>query len=404
MKLKLSFLLLSLLAVLYAQSQNFTNYTVSSCGIPSDYVTGVAVDSQNNKWFSTQEGVAKFDGSNWTVFTTADGLITNYSNCITVDSSDNIWVGSDEGVSRYDGTAWSTYTTASGLVNDMINYIGPAPNGDIWVGTSNGLSRFSGGTWTSYTTSNGLPFNMVSYVKSDENNNLWIGTWMGGLAKYNDTSFTTFTTANGLLDNNIIAIGIDKVGNKWIGTYFGISVLDLQDNLSINYTDSTSGIYNNYIQDFVFDSANRGYIGIYADYLMDGALTQYINGTFTNYSVNQGLVSPIVKRLAIDKNNHIWVATGSGVSEFYNASNGIGDEANAMPCKVFPNPVNDILNIISPEFPAQVRIMDATGRVLIETTLNQKELQLDMKNLAPGLYSVLINRDNKQSAVRFIKK
>jgi len=56
-------------------AQVFTNYSTIN-GLPDNYVNGVAVDANNNKWFGTQAGVGKFDNTNWTIYTTAQGLLT----------------------------------------------------------------------------------------------------------------------------------------------------------------------------------------------------------------------------------------------------------------------------------------------------------------------------------------
>jgi hypothetical protein len=55
-----------------------THYFTGNSTLQSDYVVGgVAVDTNNNKWFGTDQGVAKFDGATWTAFTIADGLPSN---------------------------------------------------------------------------------------------------------------------------------------------------------------------------------------------------------------------------------------------------------------------------------------------------------------------------------------
>ena len=32
---------------------------------------------EGNKWFGTDGGVSKFDGANWTTYTTSNGLVNN---------------------------------------------------------------------------------------------------------------------------------------------------------------------------------------------------------------------------------------------------------------------------------------------------------------------------------------
>ena len=94
-------------------AQEFTNYDISNSGLPDNYINGgVAIDQDNNKWFGTGAGVAKFDDVTWTVYTTNEGIIDDYITCIAVDANNNIWIGTDLGASKFDGTSWTSYTSA----------------------------------------------------------------------------------------------------------------------------------------------------------------------------------------------------------------------------------------------------------------------------------------------------
>ena len=80
----------------------------------------------------------------FTNYTTLEGLSHNNVTCLAADASDNIWFGTQEGVSFFDGTNWTVYTTAknAGLVHNTISAISVVSNGDIWVGTDYGASKF----------------------------------------------------------------------------------------------------------------------------------------------------------------------------------------------------------------------------------------------------------------------
>ena len=43
-------------------------YNTSNSGLPDGMVTSLAIDKNGNKWIGTGEGLAKFDGVNWTVY------------------------------------------------------------------------------------------------------------------------------------------------------------------------------------------------------------------------------------------------------------------------------------------------------------------------------------------------
>src|SRR5208283_3157561 len=94
--------LLMIFTINIAYSQHFTNYT------NTDIFQAIAIDSAGNKWFGTNGGVLKFDGSKWTKYTTADGLIQNQVTAVMIDKKGVLWCGTSGGISKFDGTKWTT--------------------------------------------------------------------------------------------------------------------------------------------------------------------------------------------------------------------------------------------------------------------------------------------------------
>jgi len=91
-----------------------------------------------------------------------------------------------EGLAKFDGTGWTVYNESnSGLPDNYIRALA-IDGSNIWIGTYyGGLAEVDGTNWTVYNTSNSdLPDNWVFGLAIDGNNNIWIGTWLGGLAVY----------------------------------------------------------------------------------------------------------------------------------------------------------------------------------------------------------------------------
>jgi ligand-binding sensor domain-containing protein len=74
---------------------NWTVYNTSSSGLPYNNVNAIVVDEQGNKWIGTSiGGLAKFDGVNWTVYNTSNsGLPSNFVYTIAIDGQGNKWIG-----------------------------------------------------------------------------------------------------------------------------------------------------------------------------------------------------------------------------------------------------------------------------------------------------------------------
>ncbi len=58
---------------------------------------------------------------------------------------------------------------------------------------------------------------------------------------------------------------------------------------------------------------------------------------------------------------------------------------------VFPNPANEIINIISPSVPlTQYQFLDITGKVLLQNTINTIQLSIPIQQLISGYYLLVL--------------
>ncbi len=115
-------------------------------------------------WVSTYFGASRYDGRNWHNFLNKDsGLPSNFTSQVKGVDGDRAWFSTDKGLAYFDGTNWAVYRPAMDthkpemLVRDAnghVNPIGvttaPAHNyilgvdfqgDDIWVATAEGLSH-----------------------------------------------------------------------------------------------------------------------------------------------------------------------------------------------------------------------------------------------------------------------
>jgi len=114
-------------------------------GLPTynpNYTFSILSARDGTIWAGTWGGgVGRFDGKQWTNFTTRDGLSGNIVYSIAQDADGVIWFGTNNGVTRYDGKNWRSFTRKDGLLGDNVYAITVAPNGGIWVGTRGGVVR-----------------------------------------------------------------------------------------------------------------------------------------------------------------------------------------------------------------------------------------------------------------------
>jgi len=105
----------------------------------SDTMFVVFVDSKGKQWMGGTNGVQFHTGhdpkSNNTSFITE--LPNLYVHAIAEAPDGKIWIGTEQGLAKYDGTNWSIVST--GLPNLFITAIAFDKNGSAWVGTKQGL-------------------------------------------------------------------------------------------------------------------------------------------------------------------------------------------------------------------------------------------------------------------------
>lgn len=384
--------------------QVITNYT-SADGLISDNVNCVDVDASGTIWFGTQLGISTFDGaSTWFNYPTTQLPDDNITAIYCADNGD-VWVGTDFGCSVLSGGSWTTYTTTDGLGNNQIKCIVEDQNGMIWFGTNNGASQFTGSAWNNYGTAEGLPFGGITAITPHTDGTLWMGSGLGGVQIFNGSTFSAITSADGLIDDRIRGIGISAQTNqRWVGTSEGITVLNETNSFVEHHTRMftlPAPDTLNPVEDVEIDGNGIIWVGVYVDYLVTEGGVCAFNGTnWVEYHVSDGLVGPVVRALAIDANNDVWVATSTGISKIHDPSVGIKDEQQEE-FILFPNPTTDYLTITSSNLGDQIPVvMDAQGRALnLGFQVMKNVCKIDVRGLDRGVYYVQLSAGIKSFIV-----
>jgi ligand-binding sensor domain-containing protein/signal transduction histidine kinase len=185
----------------------------------------ILVDHQNRIWAGSQaEGLFLFGPNRFSPVLPArvQGLKEIFALFESRDGT--LWVGSHDGLGHWDGQQWKLLTTHDGLSENSIRAIAEDSNSNLWIGTENsGLDYFDGNKVVStQTTTNGLPGNDISCLYADNDGVLWVGTAGHGLARFENGKWESFSTANGLVSDSIGYIIGDNQGYLWIGSNRGL--------------------------------------------------------------------------------------------------------------------------------------------------------------------------------------
>jgi len=293
------FILVSL--VVQAQWTKYTDKNTSKY-FSNNQINAIAIDHQGNKWFGTELGLTKFDGQNWTTFTTTNGLVKNIVNCITVDALGYLWIGTNGGISKYDGQYWANYTSKN------VYSVAVDTKGYKWFATEEGILMFTGSSWYNYTYNYGLDYVRATAVAIDSIGNKWFGyDAFGGLRKMNNDTWNLYND-DILYFNRINSLAADSKG-IWVGTNGG-GALKIEGNKMTTYNSNL--LSSNYVNCIAVNSDDSKWFGTslgvaYCD--KDGFWGIY-------NTTNSGLVSNTVNAIAIDKQKHIWFGTDIGASMY----------------------------------------------------------------------------------------
>ncbi|MET0936762.1 MAG: ATP-binding protein [Luteibacter sp.] len=152
-------------------------------GLPSSNVRAVAQDGHGFIWVATSVGLARFDGVQFTVPRTGEGLghplPAGALSALHVDRDNRIWMGgADIGLARYDPGTGDFVQWRDGLSDDDVRAVVQSRDGAIWVGTSKGLDRMrtDGSGFEHFAgVAGGLSSSAVSALHASDDGSVWIG-------------------------------------------------------------------------------------------------------------------------------------------------------------------------------------------------------------------------------------
>jgi len=199
----------------------------------SNTIKDILVSADGSMWFATTIGLAHLQNGQWTLLGVNTGLPSNRILCLAEerDGSRNVlWVGTEKGLARWDGSTWSVFDVrATGLPHERITSLlalqteqGPV----LWVGTDLGLARRAGGRWTAFPAGGGLPEARVSALAEEHSGGrslLWVATDGGGLVRYDGEKWTA---EEGLPSNRVLSLALLDSGagdELWVGTVEGLA-------------------------------------------------------------------------------------------------------------------------------------------------------------------------------------
>ena len=323
----------------YAQHFNFTNYSINN-GLSQSVVNCIFQDSKGYIWIGTQNGLNRFNGETFDVFSynpaDSNSISNNWIYSIAEDTEGNLWIGTKDGLNRYKviQNKFERIAYQPDFPFDVTRYcydIICQNNGNILINTPPILSIYDPAKKSFTHLKSNLEYDgAVKDVKipliEDTDGKIWIGSTKG-LARLSpetkEFSYFTFVNKNGnkISNINISALYRDKKGIIWAGTTTGLyehnptSDYFVESELEIGGKRKFS-FENTCIRKILEDKNGNLIIGTEGKglYVLSPSMQNHF--TIQNYnSENSEIGHDIVQSLLIDQSENLWIGTLQGISK-----------------------------------------------------------------------------------------
>lgn len=153
-------------------------------------------------------------------YTTADGLPSTFVQHVVQDSRGFLWFSTRDGLSRFDGYRFVTYGTGDGLPDPTINFLLERRDGTHWVATNGGgVCRFN-------------PSAKSNALEPGISSGRGLGVSAAPQTGSRDPLFTCYAMGEHPASNRVNQLHEDRTGTLWAGTDSGLFRLDVRDGRS----------------------------------------------------------------------------------------------------------------------------------------------------------------------------
>ncbi len=340
MKRLLNILIFSFVLLLngYSQQYIFSNYSINN-GLSQSVVNCIFQDSKGYIWIGTQNGLNRFNGETFDVYSynpvDSSSISNNWIYSIAEDRDGNLWVGTKGGLNKYlakqntfELIAWQTTFTYD--VTQYTYDVICLTNGNILINTPPVISIYDPekenfNSFQSKLEYDGAVKDVRIPVLEDFNDRIWIGS-TNGLTSFSlqtkEFSYFPFFSkkSDSIYNVSITALYKDKKGVLWVGTTAGLfsynSASDCFEEAQFLLLSNEKYTFeNSCIRTIQEDKNGNLVIGTEGNGLFVLAFSQN-RVSIQNYtSENSEIGHNIVQSLIIDQSENLWIGTLQGISK-----------------------------------------------------------------------------------------
>ena len=262
-------------------------------GLSQSSVMDIVQDTKGFVWMSTQDGLNRYDGTEFKVFREepfdSTSISSNNLNPLHVDSKGRLWVGTvNHGLNLYVENSnkflhFKSSDNSSSISGNLITDISEDRSGRLWIGTATGLNRL-----VESTNDNGLvdfSFEHINLLDANHDSSGW---------------------------NHIIDIYYANDNKLWVATRGGLLFIDLNEPLNSMRTIKYFAAADEYSGNFVWNisGTNDNLIWISTRYsvkILDGSSGELVRTIKYSKSEELGALPGVVHNFLYDSNGNLWL-------------------------------------------------------------------------------------------------
>jgi signal transduction histidine kinase/ligand-binding sensor domain-containing protein len=273
-------------------------------GLPEDTVRAIAQTTDGYLWLGTDEGLARFDGFEFTVFSRSNTeLPANSITALAASPDGSLWIGTSSGLAQYDGKQFRTYTVRNGLPDNAVTGLYTDHVGTLWIAAGVYLSRWQDGKFTTYAPGPNLPVTSVRVMVEDRRHDLVVAG-ISGVVSLAGGKATTLVENAKMAGNLALCLMVDRQDNLWMGGSQGL--IERRANGEIRRFDTGSGLPDILVRAVLEDRDGNIWAGT------NGGIARLEGGRFQVPAT--GTESDLVRVLFEDREGDLWVGSNNGLT------------------------------------------------------------------------------------------
>lgn len=256
--------------------------------------------------------------------TTDNNLSNNKVNCIVQDNRGFIWIGTNDGLNRFDGTNFIIYRNkpgdSSSISGNIITGLLQDANDDLWIATADGgLCRYNYRLPPSLqfkqfkhkpADKNSIPTNSINAIIDDGKGFLWIATSGFSVIRFNKKT-NEFSKSLIAGPKTALSLCMDRENIIWVGRQGGglvkINAATLEANYDKGYENLYAKLPHMVVTSLFCDQDKNMWYGSW-----DKVLYKYQAATKSEITVQQtampfSFMNDDINCFAEDKNGYLWI-------------------------------------------------------------------------------------------------